>query len=101
MLLQQMLVNYRDCEDQALEQAKVIRSILSLQKGSSWLKGTASARFIHDNVENVYLVSGAANPCLSGDVIGHCWTAIKLNKNAIPGHFGLTGGQGAGRFACH
>lgn len=100
MLLQQILVNYRgDCEDQALEQAKVIRSILALRAGSSWLNGTATARFIHDNVANVYLVSGAANPCLSGDVIGHCWTALKLNKHAVPGHFGLTGEHGAGRFA--
>lgn len=100
MLLQQLLVDYRgDCEDQALEQAKVIRSILELSGGDSWLRGSKTAQFIHNNVMDLYLVSGAANPCLAGNVIGHCWLSVQLKDEADPALFGLDGGKTVGRLA--
>ena len=100
MLLQQLLVNYRgDCEDQALEQAKVIRSILRLSSQNRWLRRYKTAQFIHEHVEDLFLVSGAANPCLAGNVIGHCWLSVQLKAGADPALFGLDGGKMDGRLA--
>ena len=100
MLLQQLLVNYRgDCEDQALEQAKVIRSVLGLRDRDRWLRKNEAAQFYRRYVSDVYLVSGAANPCLEGKVIGHCWLAVKLKRGAPLKEFGLNGSEAEGRFA--
>lgn len=84
-LLQLQLLGYQgDCEDQALEIARVIRSALMAEEDFPELD------WLRRSVDRCWLVSGAANPCLEGTTIGHCWVAVQLTAEAEPEDFGLS-----------
>ncbi len=90
-LLQLQILNYEgDCEDQALEIVRVIRG--ALRAGHSFA-ARPEVRWLKENVEKAYLVSGVADPGFSlnrSNYIGHCWAAVKLRAGANPAHFGLS-----------